>query len=363
MAGIAAALGLVVVCLTASALPAAAKKKKLNPAAVALFEKAIAASDIEAKGSPAFRLQATVRMFGSENRSSSGMLVGFWTPDGQSREETIFPGYQLVMVSDGKHSWTKNSLEYVPYKVAALWDALAFTDRLRSWVEPGTSETWIAGPRLPPPRREKGFALSVPKMAKGSNQECTEIKDKSDPPSRFCFDAATGHLLEELEGQDGVKYEYSNYEAFGEKNFPRTMRVFDGMQGEVAELQIDRIDSMGKPAPGLFLPLAGAREVPTGATCGKVRSGKLLKMVQPNYPHTARMKNQSGTVLLYGYIGTDGAVRGLWVLKSPALALTSAAYQAVRQWRYRPSTCMNGGENVPMPVPTEITVIFEMDGP
>ncbi|MFY9910969.1 MAG: energy transducer TonB, partial [Candidatus Sulfotelmatobacter sp.] len=56
-----------------------------------------------------------------------------------------------------------------------------------------------------------------------------------------------------------------------------------------------------------------------------------------------------GSVVLEAVIGSDGVVEGLRVISGPSI-LTSAAQQAVRQWRFKPYL-QNG-----RPVETKCTV-------
>jgi len=56
---------------------------------------------------------------------------------------------------------------------------------------------------------------------------------------------------------------------------------------------------------------------------------------QPAYPLLAQHMNVQGSVVLQALIGTDGIVQNLRVLSGPAI-LSSAAQQAVREWRFKP---------------------------
>ncbi|HYL14419.1 MAG TPA: energy transducer TonB [Terriglobales bacterium] len=79
----------------------------------------------------------------------------------------------------------------------------------------------------------------------------------------------------------------------------------------------------------------------------------LERPVDPSYPMLARQMKVQGSVILQALIGTDGLIQDLHVLSGPAI-LSSAAQEAVRQWRFKPYL-QNG-----QPVETEakITVNF-----
>ena len=79
----------------------------------------------------------------------------------------------------------------------------------------------------------------------------------------------------------------------------------------------------------------------------------LERPVDPSYPMLARQMKEQGSVILQPLIGTDGLIQDLHVLSGPTI-LSSAAQEAVKQWRFKPYL-QNG-----QPVETEakITVNF-----
>ncbi|HET7213321.1 MAG TPA: M56 family metallopeptidase [Terriglobia bacterium] len=90
---------------------------------------------------------------------------------------------------------------------------------------------------------------------------------------------------------------------------------------------------------------------------GLVQAAKLVKIVKPAYPAGAEKQGTEGTVILRAVIGTSGQVLSLEPYNDADPALTEAAMEAVRQWRYQP-TLLNG---VPVEVATTITVTFRLD--
>lgn len=342
----------VIACMAAFAPPAMAKKNKLNPAAVALFKNAIAASDLRAKGSPGYRLQANVRIFRPHNQQLNGMVVEFWTPAGKWRDETFFQGYQLVQVSDGRHEWVKNTANYVPYEINELWTALWFPRELREWLDP--IDKWSGTRGV--------LHLNEPKKKKKGTEVCVKAERSRWKKEKVCFDPAADQILRETDSVH-ITYEYSDYAAFGGKSFPRTLRVFEGDNREIVEIHITRIEPFTTPPTGTFLPVKGSQEEPDADACQTVKRAKLIKEVQPRYPPAAKRRRIEGTVVLYANVGTDGIPRGLVPLKSPSPLLTNAALQAVMQWRYRPTACEIGGSSRPVPVATHITVIFTLGSP
>ncbi len=350
----------VMVCMAASALPAAARKKP-NPRALTLFKNAIRASNLQAKNGTPFRLQAEVHVFGTVGGQAGGMAIKFWAPDDMSRTETIMTGYNRVVVRNGKKSWTKASSEYAPFPVSATWWAMKFDDDLQSVLRGAVNppSTKLTSRR----QKEKRFDLGKPKRVEGTNVKCVQVKGALQLKSVYCFDSVNG-LLTEIRGVNyGLRYEYGEYQRFGTKSFPRIIRVFYADGTQLLDIRIDEIDSLLKPGPKLFLPPPGSKMENAEAGCGKmvptaekVKSAKLFKMVQPVYPAKAKQLRISGRVEIYALIGKDGTTHALWVLESPAPMLTAAALDAVRQWRYSPTTLC--GKKVP--VGTVITVIFTL---
>ncbi|PYX00157.1 MAG: energy transducer TonB [Acidobacteria bacterium] len=103
--------------------------------------------------------------------------------------------------------------------------------------------------------------------------------------------------------------------------------------------------------------------VPKAATPTRVRvsqgvtQGLLIRKVQPTYPPLARQARIQGAVLLQAEISKDGTIQNLRLISGHPM-LTSAAIDAVKQWRYKPYI-LNGE---PVEVETQITVNFTLSG-
>ena len=61
----------------------------------------------------------------------------------------------------------------------------------------------------------------------------------------------------------------------------------------------------------------------------------LLEKVEPNYPEKAVRAGLQGPVVLQAWIGRDGRIRDLKLIRG-SLLLGQAACEAVKQWRYKP---------------------------
>ncbi len=125
------------------------------------------------------------------------------------------------------------------------------------------------------------------------------------------------------------------------------------------------LDGFSREAPRVILPL----EPPVSTTRaeaqvtrvkrgGEVQHANLLHQVKPTYPQLARTARVQGSVILEAIIDREGRVEGLRVLSGHPL-LVRAAWEAVQQWRYRP-TLLNGE---PVEVLTQVTVNFSLGAP
>jgi TonB family protein len=110
-----------------------------------------------------------------------------------------------------------------------------------------------------------------------------------------------------------------------------------------------------KPAENPATPRPAPRRIRVG---GMVQAPRLISQTRPQYPEALQKQGIEGAVILRAVIGTSGQILSLSPFSDPDPALTKAAMDAVRQWRYTP-TLLNGE---PVEVVTTITVAFRLDG-
>ncbi|MFV2071025.1 MAG: energy transducer TonB [Thermoanaerobaculales bacterium] len=89
---------------------------------------------------------------------------------------------------------------------------------------------------------------------------------------------------------------------------------------------------------------------------GNITEPKRLSGPNPTYPEAARRARIQGVVVLECTIGKDGRVIRAKVLRGLPLGLTESAQDAVRKWRFQPST-LNGK---PVEVLYILTVRFNL---
>ncbi len=88
---------------------------------------------------------------------------------------------------------------------------------------------------------------------------------------------------------------------------------------------------------------------------GQVKSPRLIKQVEPQYPLVARKAHIDGVVVIDAVIDEHGNVTEAHVVSGPGL-LFPAALQAVSQWKYEP-TYLNGE---PVPLELGVNVTFHL---
>jgi protein TonB len=84
-----------------------------------------------------------------------------------------------------------------------------------------------------------------------------------------------------------------------------------------------------------------------------VTKGRLLAKIEPKYPPLARAARIQGEVILTAIISKTGEVENLTLVSGHPM-LVPSAFDAVRQWRYRPYL-LNGE---PVEVETTVTLTF-----
>lgn len=88
-----------------------------------------------------------------------------------------------------------------------------------------------------------------------------------------------------------------------------------------------------------------------------VMQKQLVCTVFPKYPEDAKAQHVQDTIVLHAVVDKNGCIRELEVVRGN-VELAKSAFEAVRQWRYRP-TLLNGR---PVEVDTTITVVFTLGG-
>lgn len=129
------------------------------------------------------------------------------------------------------------------------------------------------------------------------------------------------------------------------------------------------VAGVNRPLPDSLLtpvPAMTAREAPAKLSSGgskwtgepialpeEISHALLLHQVTPSYPEQALRAGIHGAVVLHAWVARDGSIRDLKLMQG-SLLLGRAAFEAVKQWRYRPYRL--NGEIVEMQ--TSVTIDF-----
>jgi TonB family protein len=121
-------------------------------------------------------------------------------------------------------------------------------------------------------------------------------------------------------------------------------------------------ESIGRPFPGLATVHEVAAKAPGLVDAlepinlpDSLSEKLLISKIDPSYPLKALQVGLRGPVVLQAWIGKDGKIRDLKLIRGP-LVLGQAAFEAVRNWRYRPY--VRNGEAVE--AQTLVTVDFKL---
>ena len=301
-----------------------------NADVVETFLKAADQTDIRSPGSPAFELDAKLKLF-LQGNVIPGTYQLMWVSPEKWREEINLPGYQRIEVlGEQSLNWYRN-LDHEILAIGDLDDALNFAWRLR--------------------RAAKGAPGKLNRRVQsGVQMDCSRFQGYENED--FCFESQEGTLDAELFPQGRVvspevaSRQYSDFVPFGEKRFPRTIRILRDQQ-PLLEISVDQLVPLDTSAVSKFTVPPGAQLWPT---CSAPDPPKLVKSVNPEYPQIERTAHRSTQVILNGEIEVDGSVNNVRVVYPTAEDFNVAAVAAVRRWQYRPANC-NG-----TPVPTNIFI-------
>jgi len=131
-----------------------------------------------------------------------------------------------------------------------------------------------------------------------------------------------------------------------------------GPQPQQADVAPPTIALSGGAGPALDMPAttsAPKLSAPAPANAVIVPS-RLIQRINPTYPANAKQYRIEGAVTLSATIGADGHVREAKVISGPPM-LRDSAVNAVKQWKYTPST-VNGH-----PVESSVNVVLQFKMP
>jgi len=291
---------------------------------------AIYSTDVYARGEP-FRLEAHARLMFEQQTPGTYKL--FWASPERWREEIRAGDFEEVWVRNGNNQWISRNLGYPPLRVQELRD--------------------LFGSKHPVNVTNKDIKHTEQRKTSGIDLNCAEfiVSDPGHSPSSetLCVNATTGApVIREIRlgrGEHKVVAQLEGYSAFGDRQYPRSLRVTED-RSMVVESSVDRLAAESLDA-SLFSPLEGVDAWPT---CDDVKHPESIHTPDPEYTDEARKRRIQGVVTLYALIGAEGTVRKTAVLRRLEPGLDNQAENAVFTWKFKPALCGT------LPVPSEITV-------
>lgn len=306
--------------------------------ALALFQKALAVSDIRAPGSPPFELQGTIDVHGGRITDAHGTYLLKWAAPDKWREEIHMPNYARIRIGGKNQYWQLRSTpDYDMPPVLELDQALGFVKELHVWSRPQA----IADLKTLKLRQGRGEQIKA---------ECATLISKDPEVGReYCFDPDSGMLL----GDKRHLGQFSDFSQFAGKLFPEKVLIAQDSSPQIM-FAVNSISTLGSEDPNDFVPSAGAASWPF---CDDPdRLPRLIQQARPTYPPIARLAHIDGVVVAYGVIGTDGSIHNLKVFSSPSIYLVQSSLLAWEKLRYAPETC----HGTPVPMETFIETSYRI---
>jgi TonB family protein len=296
--------------------------------ALALITKATELSDIESADSPPLQLKVHFRALHLAQGDLEGAYTLLWQTPRTTRTEISLGPVHMMEVTEKDRAWMLRNLDFAPQQFTWMRELLAAI--MKPKLSPGDTVIRIKS-----------------RKSRGGLCQCVELESEVHAQRELCF-ADSGELVSLASGTK--QFEFSEFDKFGSKQFPRVLRVsYRGQQ--TIEARLDELLQPAKLDPADFQPPAGAVE---RMVCDNPTGGKLVRQVVPRYPTFAIMAHRQGITVLYALIGKDGSVNNLHVIESAGQTLDQSAIAAVRQWVYSPYMCKGS----PIEVEREISVSF-----
>ncbi len=234
-----------------------------------------------------------------------------------------------------------------------------------------TFDLFVAQPNIP----EKSLSLSAQTMSAnpGFSKEVSKYLDLLAEPLQAKGWQRTGERVSQVYG--GLRFTQQEFIVESGSGKYYVDIAATPLHGYMLRLSFsaaspEALEALTKTAQEIItiMPDFGPAPDPPAASSGpppqqihvapSISKGQLIYRVNPEYPMVAKHHRISGTVFLDAMIGADGSIKRMYVLEGDP-ALTTAALDAVKQWRYKPYL-LNGQ---PVEVDSNISVSFFLSGP
>lgn len=334
---------------TAVAPPPAAAANPQTPEE--FFARARQLSDLEASGIP-FHLKATFVASGKTEFTGNGTYEEWWQSKDEWRKEATLGDYKYVAVENCGKLSLYGTADYVPLRLRQAMDAVL----IRIPADAGTSHKWKMAHKKMSGADFVILSNTDPCVKDGKNVQGGGVECVTQ--NFFTTDGVLRIHAAEAQIVDL----YNDLQPFHHALLV-ARSVTEAVDGvTILTLSITSIEPLGAsatilsqatPSPANLQMIESTTDMTAKA---KVTKSKLIREAKPTYPRAAELTRIQGTVVIDASIDGNGKVREPYVIVSAGALLDDAALDAVRQWRYDPTT-LNG---IPVSIETTISVVFRL---
>lgn len=294
-------------------------------------------SDIHAPNSPPFRMKTTFSFAGANLDTVEGTYTEIWVSDSQWRREIAVGDLLQIEVSGARDKfWRLNKGSLLPERATEIADVMQF---------------------LPEPSAKFEFeSISTHTDAETSADCAVTIIGSLEERHAFCFDKKGGFLLETISPKFRLGFvffhscDYGGFKKFGDRWFPREV-VCNEERHKRIEARVTDLRIETAPDPVLFAPPNGAIEL--GMCASGILPPVVLSAFRPAVPFEFR-GDEIAPVIFSVVVGVEGKPADVRLVKLGRKNLDDLAHEAVRHWRFKPSTC----DGVPIPSQISVGVVF-----
>lgn len=305
----------ITVCMVICASSALAESK--NKEAASLIQHAKQLSDIRAEGSAAFILKGDFKILRDPDHPLTGSYTEIWASSSLLRVEVSAGDLHSTKVINDRKQWELSAPSEIPKDIGSAANSIAYRiDRFSL--------------------DSRGPAKIIDRINGSGTFRCIVGQDDGfGGRQESCFDKSGGQLVAQSasfisQGGELVRScFYSDFQKFGNKLFPRSIRCLEG-ERLLLDARIVQLTLQDPADKSVFAAFPGAKELPN---CP----------VQPKNPEAIDSPNPvgatGGPVVLSLIVGTDGRPHDVKVVTSGGAAMDEGALAAVLRWRFKPGTC------------------------
>jgi TonB family protein len=331
------------------------------------FARACQLSDLEASGIP-FHLKAAYVATGDAKLTGHGTYEEWWRSEDVWRKEATLGDYKYVAINNGDTLTTYAAASYMPLRVRQVLNSVLV--HIGACV--GNSQEPLRVRKVrnlelvdfgPGVGNSKDWKLERKKLKGVDFAILTSENDcgmKREDLKCYAEDYFTDEGVLRIRVNEVTEELYNDIQAFKTLLIPHSVTLSsDG--DKILDISLTTLEPLS-PNETMLSKDAPVPAIPRISPVKKIRvesrvaSARVIHQVTPVYPAVAKQRGMAGTVVLAAHIGTDGKISDLNVVHSIGPMLDKAALEAVRRWRYRPTTI----DGTPVIVDTTIRVIFSL---